>query len=426
MNRLLLLSLLIALPVMAAKIAVPPLKTTVGVDDATKRALVGSLAAELNKRGHAVITDDQIAAMLNQEAKRQLAGCTDNSCAAQLGEALGVDEIALMTLSKIGQSWLINVQRIDVKQARTGAYERRVQVSSMDAVLDVLPALMTEAYGAASKPLPLAVSTPAVAVAPVTPTTPAAETDVLSLLPRADVPALVEQPKAMQPEVLARLVLVKNEAGAMFAYDPKGGYNGPMFVVEQHDKQWWFYEQRLSGGGSDPDSFQATFWDPRHDQRGLFVAKSKVILTCGKQDWPLQPLTAKARGTVMKQARFFQPKWPRRIGFVMRDGELNYAVIDQLRDDDQNPAFRLFVGKKGAMTMVPLQDAVLDQAGFTALGAGFKLQVNAGGASLQVKGQAPHTFMSVEVADSAAMVYGQLGLYPSQLGTLCDPIALVR
>jgi hypothetical protein len=423
MMRVLLLSCLLAVPSMAAKIAVSPMKTTAGVDEATKRALTNSLAAELNKRGHAVLTDDQIAAMLNQDAKLQWLGCSDNSCASQLGEALGVDEMALMSLSKVGQSWLVNVQRIDVKAARAGAYERRVQASSLDAVLDVLPALMSEAYGPPNKPIALVVgSTPLPTAALVSALSmPVATVDALAALPRDAMPVgTVELPKVMEAAVVARLVVLRSESGAVFAYDPKGGLSGPFFVGEPHDKEVWFFEQRIGSGGGDADKIDVSFWDPRYDHPGFAVNKGAAAVTCGKQTWPLAVVKGKARTTMLKGARFLQPKWSRRLSFVMRDDELTYVVIDQNRDDDQAQDFRMYVGTKGAMSFVPLQDGVLDQAGLTALGKGFKLQVAGGGSSLQIVGQQPRMFMGLEVSDSAALVYGPMGLYPKQLGTMCD------
>jgi hypothetical protein len=428
-----LLALLAASTATANKIAVVPIQGTAELTADTKRAFSNSLAAELNKRGHSVLTDDQIASLLNQEAKQQWVGCTDNSCMAQLGEALGVDELALMSVSKVGQSWLVNVQRVDAKQVKAVAFERRIQNGSIDGVLDVLPALLTEAYGSVKAPTPLVVgntntNTTANTNAATTPANTAgavvamSASDVLKKLPVMAVATKPDTARTLDDKQRKRLVVAKSASGQVIAFDPEGGYNGPIFAGMAGVGGMDFYEQRIIGGGSDGSKFDATFWDPRHDQRGFAVDGKKIERTCGRSVTSYQVLNGNARASVLKSAKFFGPKWQRRLTAVLRDADLNYIIVDQARDNDANPDFRVFVGRKNAFSQVQNDDVVQDSVGITAIGANHRLLVFAGGggADLQVKGSDALGFMGLPVEEAAANVYGAMGLYPAALGTLCD------
>jgi TolB-like protein len=73
--------------------------------------------------GASVISRADIAAMLQLDQAKMLAGCDDESCTATLGGALGVDHMITGDAGKVGDLYVINLQLIDVRRS---AVENRV------------------------------------------------------------------------------------------------------------------------------------------------------------------------------------------------------------------------------------------------------------------------------------------------------------
>lgn len=122
----LLLPLLLSLPAAAevprrkiTKIAVPETNVRAGVERATVDGLGLVLADEAGKReGVAVVSAAEIAAMIGLERQKQLMGCSDASCLAEIGGALGADLLLTSEISKIGGQWLVSVSLVEVGKAR--------------------------------------------------------------------------------------------------------------------------------------------------------------------------------------------------------------------------------------------------------------------------------------------------------------------
>ena len=90
------------------------------VEPVLARVTTDALVAELRKlTGVQVVAMDEIRAMLNQEAQKQLAGCSDDSCLAEVAEALGVDGIIIGTLAQVGDEIVFGVKRINQREAQT-------------------------------------------------------------------------------------------------------------------------------------------------------------------------------------------------------------------------------------------------------------------------------------------------------------------
>lgn len=93
--------------------------------------------------------------MLGMERQRQLLGCTeDTSCMAEIANALGTDLVAVATVGRVGNTYLVSVKLIDGRTSRTAA---RASTESNDPNL-LLKAIwsasqdMLEKYGAALEP----------------------------------------------------------------------------------------------------------------------------------------------------------------------------------------------------------------------------------------------------------------------------------
>ncbi len=121
----LLLPALLALPARAepppkvTKIAVPETNVRAGVDRAAVDGLGLVLADEAGKRANvSVVSASEIAAMIGLERQKELLGCNDASCLAEIGGALGADLLLTSEVSKIGGQWLVSVSLVEVSKAK--------------------------------------------------------------------------------------------------------------------------------------------------------------------------------------------------------------------------------------------------------------------------------------------------------------------
>lgn len=102
-----------------ARIAVLDVRTG-ALDPKTFEGLSGLIASELAARAPAVqvIGSGDIRAMVGFEREKQLMGCSESSCLAEIGGALGVEYMLTTDCGKTGGTWLINMVLIDVGRAR--------------------------------------------------------------------------------------------------------------------------------------------------------------------------------------------------------------------------------------------------------------------------------------------------------------------
>jgi hypothetical protein len=125
------------------KVALLPLTPLGGVTAETAQLLGDSLAGELRKRpGVSVLTQSDVAALLGVEKTRQMLGCTDTGCFAEIGGALGADRIVHGSIGKVGGSFVVNLSALDARRTSTAAsVSERLRGADEEAFLDALPAL---------------------------------------------------------------------------------------------------------------------------------------------------------------------------------------------------------------------------------------------------------------------------------------------
>lgn len=128
----------------ALRVALLPLNALGGVSKETAQLLGDALAGELRKRpGVSVLTHDDVAALLGVERTRQMLGCTDSGCMADLGGALGADRVVHGSIGRVGESLVVNLSALDPAKARTtAAVSERLRGGGEEAFLDVLPTLV--------------------------------------------------------------------------------------------------------------------------------------------------------------------------------------------------------------------------------------------------------------------------------------------
>jgi len=123
------------------KVAVVRLVARAGVDERVADLFSDALAGELRKRpGLQVVSDADVAAALGVERRKQMLGCTDASCFAEIGGALGVDRIVHGSVGRVGGSLVVNLSSVDARKGTpVASVSERLQSASDEAFLDALP-----------------------------------------------------------------------------------------------------------------------------------------------------------------------------------------------------------------------------------------------------------------------------------------------
>ncbi len=374
-----------------------------GVDAKTATALSDSVAAALRRvPGISVITPADLATLLSHEQHRQLLGCTSDACMAEVGGALGVDEIVTGSVGRLGQSWLIHLRRLDVRKARAvQEADRRLRGGTVDDVLDVLPAMAAELFGSAAE-MPEAAGYP-----PRAPATKAAPGG-------ADVPANVA------PDVRARLRLFTDGHGRYLALDPQGDALDPFYAGDARQ----LYAQRVYGGGSEGQDFDRVFWDPRVGERWqaeLDRKNGRLSLQCGTRTIAFHPAAPARARAVLARAHLFLPRWQREAFAIARDDRGTYFFVDRRRESSVRPEYRLFVGQKGKLSPVALSDAIVDRGGELFITADGRLRIRPAARKADwIAGDTVTPLVYLDIGDEARFAYTELGVYHEPLGTACD------
>ncbi len=90
------------------------------VEPRAARLVTNLFVVELRKlQGISVVSMDEVRAMLDYEADKQLLGCTEaKACHSSVGEALGVDQIIVGELGVVGDVSTLSLRRIDQAAAK--------------------------------------------------------------------------------------------------------------------------------------------------------------------------------------------------------------------------------------------------------------------------------------------------------------------
>jgi len=125
------------------KIVLLPLEPLGGVPKETAQLLGDALAGELRRRpGISVLTQGDVSALLGVEKTRQMVGCADSGCMAEIGGALGADRVVHGNLGRVGESLVVNLSALDPRRAAAAAsVSERLRGAGAEAFLDVLPSV---------------------------------------------------------------------------------------------------------------------------------------------------------------------------------------------------------------------------------------------------------------------------------------------
>ena len=99
-----------------------------GVDESLVKILTDALLSQLksSERFASVIGSSDIQAMISMEQQKQVLGCDEDSCLAQLGGALGVPYLVTGSLGNVGGRFMLNLKLLQVEDARVAERVTRV------------------------------------------------------------------------------------------------------------------------------------------------------------------------------------------------------------------------------------------------------------------------------------------------------------
>lgn len=398
--------LLVAFAVEAAphKVVLRPMTVGAGMPDGSSDVLTEAVASELRKvPGLQVVMPAEITAVLTNEQQKQALGCEADACLAELGGALGAAELVTGGVAKIGESWLVHLKLLDVaKGTAIRQSNRRLRGGTIDDVLDAMPAMSGELFGVDMKSDFLTVKPP-----------PAAATTKPS--------NRVEKSVTPPPEVRARMVVLTDGNAAFAAYDPQQGSWDALYFGDARD----VWALRVVGGGSDGEgNFDRVFWEPRAKARwhASFAKKGGAYaLQCGDKSVAFVPVSEAETVRLRETFRFHEAPWARRAGTFARDSAGTYFFVDLSRLENTEPEHRLYMGRKGAMGHVPLQDAIVDAGGEVYLSEVGRLSIPRNGPAEWVTSSGKSALTPLVIEDQASFIYGALGVYAGEkLGTPCD------
>jgi hypothetical protein len=120
--------------------------------------------------GARVIADDDVKALLGLEQRQQMMACrTDSpSCMAEIGGALGVDEVVAGRIGRLGTKLVLELRRIEVRKARVAASATRTMTSE-DGLIEAIPSAVAEIYAGVCAPAEARTAPAAGQAAPVPP-----------------------------------------------------------------------------------------------------------------------------------------------------------------------------------------------------------------------------------------------------------------
>ena len=94
-----------------------------------------------------VVSQEDLRNLLGYERQKALLNCADAGCLAEIGGALGAEQIVNGSLSQLGQTYVFILRRIEVRSARVlRDVERRFKLSSQDALLDAIPQMLLDLF----------------------------------------------------------------------------------------------------------------------------------------------------------------------------------------------------------------------------------------------------------------------------------------
>lgn len=231
-----------------------------------------------------------------------------------------------------------------------------------------------------------------------------------------------------------KLVLLTDGKGHYVAVMPTRPLDGMTF--SSGDGKTFVRVPVFGGGSSGEESWSINIWDPRvrypdtgPAQLAMTETGKKFEAVCGKKSTELSRVPEAEAKKLLEAAKFMTETWTRRPEKLLRDDTGIYFLVDRFRskDDSDRRDFRVFMGPKGNMKLLPLKNIVDDTQGMIlATKTGNLRLVTSAEGKLEgkwVQGKTETKLVEIDLDryDTGRLVYLDLGPYSNQrLGTPCD------
>ncbi len=113
--------------------------SALGLEEDQVKNMTQVLSSSLKQiEGARIVTQEDIRAMLELEASKQVLGCSDTSCVAEIGAALGVDRMITGSVGLMGDRYVVSLRLIN---PREGTVDARVTESFAGDPSQLIPAV---------------------------------------------------------------------------------------------------------------------------------------------------------------------------------------------------------------------------------------------------------------------------------------------
>ncbi len=122
-----------------------------GVSEKDIDSISGFITFEVEKAsGMKAVSDADIKTMLDGEVRKQQCGADGTSCIAEIGSALGVPEAVSGDLGRMGDYWILNLRRINVRTATVIGRSGKQIKGDVNALIEAIPNAVAELFGKSS------------------------------------------------------------------------------------------------------------------------------------------------------------------------------------------------------------------------------------------------------------------------------------
>lgn len=124
-----------------------------GVSDKEADTISGIVTAEVGRTsGKKTVGENEMKALIVGEEMKLSCGAEDMACVAEIGAALGAPESITGTISKMGDYWILTLQRLNVRKVEViSRYETRIK-GDVNLLIETIPSAVKELFSAKTEP----------------------------------------------------------------------------------------------------------------------------------------------------------------------------------------------------------------------------------------------------------------------------------
>lgn len=118
-----------------------------GVTDKEADTISGIVTAEVGRvSGRKTVGENEMKALIVGEEMKMSCGAEDTACVAEIGAALGAPESITGTISKMGDYWILTLQRLNVRKVEViSRYENRIK-GDVNLLIETVPSAVSELF----------------------------------------------------------------------------------------------------------------------------------------------------------------------------------------------------------------------------------------------------------------------------------------